>query len=161
MLDEFEWPRPDNDADERIVGNVRKHGCHIVGIMPDEERLGYAFSIGLFVNYGHPEIVIFGLDRRDAGNVINDIRDRVSRGQRYAAGDVGDQLLVGHKTCFADVPLQCYRDYLGTAIWFYAKSPRPFPCLQLVWPDRAGRFPWQAEFDPALRKYQPLLRGFS
>ncbi|MBV8922498.1 DUF4262 domain-containing protein [Bradyrhizobium sp.] len=143
MLDEFEWPRPDNDADERIVGNVRKHGCHIVGIMPDEERPGYAFSIGLFVNYGHPEIVIFGLDRRDAGNVINDIRDRVSRGQRYAAGDVGDQLLVGHKACFADVP------------------PRPFPCLQLVWPDRAGRFPWQAEFDPALRKYQPLLRGFS
>jgi hypothetical protein len=92
---------------------------------------------------------------------INDVRDRAAKGQRCAAGDVGDDLVPGHRFCFVDVPLACYDDYLGTAIRFYAKSPRPFPCLQLVWPHKEGRFPWQETFDPELKSWQPLMSSFS
>jgi|SRR5579864_2536632 len=161
MPDAFEWPKPSGKADETIIRNVRKHGCHIVGIMADDYGPAYAFSIGLFVNYGHPEIVVFGLDGRDAAAIINDIRDRAANGRRYAAGEVSDDILTGYKVCFIDVPLERYNDYLGTAIWFYRTSPRPFPCLQLVWPDRGGRFPWQEKFEPALKRFQPLLNSFS
>jgi hypothetical protein len=68
---------------------------------------------------------------------INDVRDRAARGQRYAAGDVGDDLVPGHRFCFVDVPLARYGDYLGMAIWFYAKSPRPFPACN--WCGRTRR----------------------
>jgi hypothetical protein len=50
MLDDFKWPEVEDDADELILRNVRKHGCHIVGIWDAEPR--YSFSIGLYFNYG-------------------------------------------------------------------------------------------------------------
>jgi hypothetical protein len=157
----FEWPKPEGEADETIFHNIRQHGCHIVGILRDEQGPQYAFSVGLFANYGHAEIVIFGLRSDTALTVINDIRDRAASGHKFAAGDVCDDILEGHKVCFCEVPLPAYDCYLGTAIWFYAKSPRPFPCLQMVWPDRYGRFPWDPGCVPEVKADQPLLRSFS
>ena len=104
---------------------------------------------------------MFGLHPDDQAGVINDVRDRVAAGRSYAAGDVCDDLLVDSRACFVEVPLQAYQDYLGTAIWFYAKSPRPFPCLQIVWPDLAGRFPWEVGGDERFKRSQPVLRSFS
>jgi hypothetical protein len=44
---------------------------------------------------------------------------------------------------------------LGWSRWFYGGDA--FPCLQIVWSDRDGRFPWQSGFDPALAGLQPDL----
>jgi hypothetical protein len=161
MLDSFEWPAPDDAADERMFHNVREHGCHLMSIAGDAEGPRYVFSIGLYLNYAHAELVMFGLDPGDAGAVINRVRDRAAAGRRYAAGDVSDDLLLDRKVCFVEVPLRAYGEYLGTAIWFYAKLPRPFPCLQIVWPDQEGRFPWEAGCDAWLKGYQPVLLPFS
>ncbi len=161
MPSKFEWPEPEEEADGILLGNIRKHGCHIMGIGGNKSNPDYAFSIGLFVNYGHAEIILFGLEGRRAASIINVVRDHVSSGKRYAAGDVANDVLVGQKVCFVEVPLQLYDKYLGTAIWFYAKSPRPFPCLQLVWPDRNGWFPWETGYDAGLKDYQPLLKSLS
>jgi hypothetical protein len=38
MLNKFEWPKAEEEVDEIIIRNVRKHGCHIVGIPTDEIR---------------------------------------------------------------------------------------------------------------------------
>ena len=89
------------------------------------------------------------------------MRDCAAEGQKFVAGDVCDDILADYKVCFVEVPLEAYRSYLGTAIWFYLKSPRPFPCLQIVWPDREGRFPWQTGYDADLKDLQPLLKSIS
>jgi hypothetical protein len=161
MQDHFQWPHAEDEGDETIIRNVRKHGCHIVGILPDERGPGYDFSVGLFLNYGHAELVIFGLEGRDAANVINDVRDRAAAGQKYVAGDVCDDLLIDTRVCFVEVPLQAYPPYFGTALWFYGTASRPFPILQIVWPDRHGHFPWETGYDASLKKYQPVLKPFS
>ena len=161
MFYKFEWPQPENEVDKIIIRNVREHGCHIVGINGDEKGPGYAFSIGLFVNYGQAEVVIFGFEGRVAARIINYVRDCAAEGQKFVAGDVCDDILADYKVCFVEVPLEAYRSYLGTAIWFYLKSPRPFPCLQIVWPDREGRFPWQTGYDADLKDLQPLLKSIS
>ena len=161
MLDTFEWPKPDGEADDRLFRNVREHGCQILRIAGDEQTPDYAFSIGLYLNYGQAELIMFGLDPNDASNIINDIRDRAATGRTCAAGDVCDDLFVDQKVCFMEVPLHAYSAYLGTAIWFYERLPRPFPCCQIVWPDREGLFPWETGCDTSLKKYQPVLRPFS
>ncbi len=161
MLDSFVWPTPDGLPDETLFRNVREHGCHIMGIGGDAQSTHYGFSIGLYLNYAHPELVLFGLDTGVACDIINGVRDRAAAGKTFAAGDVSDEFLVDCKVCFVEVPLSAYRAYLGTAIWFYAKLPRPFPCLQIVWPDKDGHFPWEAACDPELKAYQPVLRSFS
>lgn len=161
MLDSFNWPEPEGEPDEVLFRNVRENGCHLMGIAGDEQHPNCVFSIGLYLNYGQAELILFGLDPNDASAVINDVRDRVAAGRRYVAGDLCDDLLDDRKICFVEVPLQAYRAYLGTAIWFYANLPRPFPCLQIVWPDREGRFPWEVGCDPSLKRFQPVLRSFS
>lgn len=152
---------PDGEADEHLFRNVRERRCQILRIAGDEHAPNYAFSIGLYLNYGQAELIIFGLDPNDASIIINDIRDRTAMGRTYAAGDVCDDLFVDQKVCFIEMPLHAYSAYLGTAIWFYENLPRPFPCLQIVWPDREGRFPWETGYDDSLKKYQPVLRLFS
>ena len=64
--------------------------------------------------------------------MINTVRDEARSGKRYVDGDVSDEILVGLKVCFVEVHLEHYPEYLGTAMWFYRRSPRAFPCLQLV-----------------------------
>jgi Domain of unknown function (DUF4262) len=159
MLDDFKWPDVEGEADETIIRNVRKHGCHIVSIWDGNPQ--FAFAVGLFLNYGQAELVIFGLESADSASIINDVRDRAAAGRSYAAGDICDDILDDRQVAFAEVPLQAYVAYLGTAIWFYRKCRRPFPCLQIVWPDREGHFPWQTGYDAALKQYQPVLKSFS
>ena len=161
MLDSFAWPEPEGAPDERLLRNVREHGCHLMGIAAEAQVPAYVFSIGLYLNYAHAELVMFGLDPTDACAVINAVRDRAAAGRRYRAGDVCDDLPLERKVCFVEVPLEAYDSYLGTAIWFYAKLPQSFPCLQIVWPDDAGRFPWETGCDARLRDHQPVLRRFS
>jgi uncharacterized protein DUF4262 len=140
LHDKFVWPKPDHEADEIIFRNVRKHGCHIVGI--GDGNPAFDFSIGLYLNYGHPELIIFGLPSENACGIINDVRDHAAAGRRFTGGDISADLLQdGYKACFQQVPYDVYRDYLGTACWFYAPSWIAFPCLQIIWSDRNGRFP--------------------
>jgi hypothetical protein len=66
----------------------------------------------------------------------------VAAGKKFFDGSISDDLLdEGYKACFWQVPYDVYRDYLGTACWFYAPSCIAFPCLQIIWSDRNGRFP--------------------
>src|SRR3569623_2802888 len=102
MLDNFTWPTPDAPPDEILLRNVREHGCHLMGIAGDAQTPDYVFSLGLYLNYGHAELVMFGLEPNDACVDINTIRDRVAGGRSYAAGDVCDDLDLDRKVCFVD-----------------------------------------------------------
>ena len=46
-------------------------------------------------------------------------------------------------------------EFMLSSKWFY--RDRPFPAWQMVWPDQAGTFPWQAGFDESLAHVQPDL----
>jgi hypothetical protein len=38
------------------------YGWHVVKILEKHETPGWAFSVGLYKNFNHPEIVVFGLN---------------------------------------------------------------------------------------------------
>src|ERR1700761_5220874 len=156
MHADFKWPKPEHKADEIIIRNVREHGCHIVGV--GDGNPSFAYSIGLYLNYRHPELIIFGMRPDYAQSIINDVRDRAAAGHKFSDGDISDDFLEnGYKIAFWDVPLMAYPDYLGTALWFYWASG-PFPCLQIIWQDPNRRFPWEAECVPGVKADQPLLK---
>jgi hypothetical protein len=158
MQEQFEWPEPEQEADKVVLRNVRNRGCHIVGIPGANPP--FAFSIGLFLNFGHPELVIFGQSSENAQAIINLIRDRAASGHKFADGDISDDLLENdYKLGFWQVPFAAYPEYLGTAIWFYCKSRLAFPCLQIIWQDVDRRFPWEAECSSAVKEQQPLLKN--
>lgn len=55
---------------------------------------------------------------------------------------------------FRATPLRRQDQYLLFAKNIYAGA---FTSLQLIWPGAAGRFPWDAAFDPKFAKDQPAL----
>ncbi len=157
LLPGFRWRDPEDDHDRKLLDDVRKYGCHIVGVFPDDHGPGFCFSIGLYLNCLHPEIIVTGLRDHQAAAIINDIASRARKDHLFRDGDTSLELAVDLPVTFREVDLDFYPDYLGYAMWFYSSLPRPFPCLQLVWPDPQGRFPWEPGFEERFRALQPLL----
>jgi len=151
-------PQPEDDADRRLLDDVQTHGWHIVhvGVPAGEEAEGpdWSYSIGLFHGFGHPELIVVGLPWSTAEAIINELGSRIRAGARFVHGMRDSDVLENHDVRFVALRADVYRAYLGYAIWFYRGVE--FPTLQVVWPDRAGRFPW----DPACtlaESAQPIL----
>jgi hypothetical protein len=50
-----------------------------------------------------------------------------------------------------------YREHLGLALWFaYHRSlnPESFGCLQMLWPDKRGHFPFETGCEAKVRRIQ-------
>lgn len=144
-------------ADRKIIRDINTHGWHVMKVMPgrDEAGPGWAFSIGLFRSFGHSEVVLFGLGADAMHAIINIASAKVKEGSVFSDGAESGELLEGYRCAFRTVNKSWYRDVLGYAIWFHGGSE--FPALQIFWPDKRHRFPWDPAFEPNLMDSQPLL----
>lgn len=71
------------------------------------------------------------------------------------ADENSEAILVGYEVAVRRVDPSWYEDLFGQAIGFYHGRTPTF--LQLVWPDREGRFPWDEGVDAGCRESQPML----
>jgi Domain of unknown function (DUF4262) len=80
MHHEFEWPKPENKGEEDNLRHIREFGCSNISVAwgGNEKEPPFTYSVGLFANYNHPELILFGLN--NAGSIINEIRDHVVTG---------------------------------------------------------------------------------
>ena len=144
-----------DDAERKAVQDVLRHGLHVVKILPEGGTPGWAFSIGLWHNFGHPEVVVFGLDDSVAHGLLNEVARRVREGERFGDGTEAGDLLEGVRCVFRAMDPAWHRPFLGWMDWFYENEDTPV--LQCVWPDHDGRWPWEAGFRPDWVWAQPLL----
>src|SRR4051812_19071087 len=112
MISNFRWPKPESPPDEKLISNVQEYGCHIIRVFASESGPGFAYSIGMYLNYGQPEVIVFGISAEHAHVILNDICKHAARGERFVAGDRTDQFLQGFDVCFTEVPLEVYPEYL-------------------------------------------------
>jgi hypothetical protein len=138
-----------------VLQRREKHGWFVNKIAEDSSGPGFAYSFGLYEEFSHPEIIIFGLPEETMHRLINDVGSRVRSGAKFSAGDRSSDLLKGYTCAFGTVsPLQ-YRKICTCAVWFYGNNS--FPALQLFWPDKQNQLPWEAGFSEQLRDRQPDL----
>lgn len=148
-------PEPRDDSDRKVIHDVETHGWHVVNILPESETPGWAFTIGLEQSFSHAEIVVFGLDSELAHLLLNDLGEAIRAGQAFEPAHLYAGYLEGADLTFRPVQPSWYRPFLGTAIWF--NEGPSFSTLQLIWPDKSERFPWQDGFDPNWSWAQPML----
>lgn len=129
-----------DDTDDRIRENIREHGCHIIGVAGAPLDHAFAYSIGLVITHGQPEMLIGGLPMETMHATINDIQDRMAQGQRFADGDRVSGLFEGYEAVLRKVRKEAYADTLVWASRLHGNDD--FEALQIVWPDRGHRFPW-------------------
>jgi hypothetical protein len=145
----------EEDRERKLVSDIEEVGWHVIVVAEDDEGPSFAYSIGLFRTFGHPEIIIFGLDQEVMHQMINLIGEQVRHGHRFADGEAASGILEGYDVRFQYVARRHYPEHFGYAHWYYKGDD--FPALQCVWPDRHGRFPTDADYAEPLRARQPVL----
>ena len=141
--------------DARVREHIDRFGWHLVMIPPTPAATGWVHSIGLDERFGHPELIVFGNDFSVLSPLLNALGERIRGGARFAAGGELSGVLEGLALAFRSVASKWIEPFLGNAAWHYQREA--VPALQCFWPDALGRFPWQPEFEAALRADQPLL----
>jgi hypothetical protein len=138
-----------------IDADIKKYDLSLMFISEEEEDPCFTYSIGLYHSFKHPEVVVFGLDHELAGEIINDLARRIKAGERYEVGKEYAGLLEGYNCIFREAPKDCYHEYFGYATAFYKGVD--FPVLQLIWPDKENKWPWEIDFNHRWIWSQPLL----
>ena len=148
-------PEPECDADRKVLADIRDVGWHLVHVPEVGRTPGWAFTIGLFHSFGHPEILVFGLPRSAMLTLLGRLASNVREGERYLPGTTSERVLEGYECSFRPVHPRWFSPLLGYASWFYGDDG--FACVQCLWPDRDGNLPDAPDFEPELRGTQPLL----
>src|SRR5262249_7010696 len=106
-------------SDRKLVSDVRTYGWHVVLVPEDEEGPGFGFSIGFYHTLKHPEVLMFGLELPVTHRIINNIGADIRSGTVFESGKEYPDILEGYRCAFRTVPTRWYREYLGSARWFY------------------------------------------
>ena len=146
----------DRLAKERIIKDIKEFCCHLALLESDGYIPAFVYSIGLFKNFKHPEIITFGLTPNLMGSIINHAKDEIKKGVEFKSGINYEGFIEDYPIQFVEVDKEHYRDYLGYAGWFYDNSWE-FPVLQLIWPDKDKKWPWEESFNENWKFKQPLL----
>ena len=142
-------------AEEKCLSDIRDHGLHVLRVHGDDQWPEFAYSVGLYRNYQQAEVIILGLPLERAHAILNLIGDEARAGRRFAAGDVTDAVLNDYAVSFREVPSDHVKAHFGWALWYYGEEA--FPALQLVYPDRDRRWPWESGVSDSFRSRQPVL----
>ena len=116
----------------------------------------FSYSTGLFREFGHPEIMLCGLDSTTAMAILNEIGGMIKSGKRFLLDcDYTDLFDADVKCRFRVMHTSRYDEYVCFSLWFYEGNE--FPVWQCFWPDRFGYYPWEGQCDPEIKQLQPLL----
>ncbi|AZQ64016.1 DUF4262 domain-containing protein [Flammeovirga pectinis] len=146
----------DIETEQLITKNIKEHGYHLGVIDGDEYLPSFAFTIGLYKTYNHPEIIIFGLSKEVMQVALNTICQNIQKKTTYTTATDYSDILNKYPVQFVEVAKDNYFNYLDYCSYFYDNTPN-FPALQLVWTDKQGHFPWDKQFDEEWKFNQPLL----
>lgn len=116
--------------DEQSKSDIEKFGLSVIVIEATDYLPSFAYSIGLWQKFKHPEIICFGLRTQTLHTIINELADLVRNGQIFLAGKNYDNIFENSNSKFLNVDKRNLDDYFATAIDFY--NSKYFQELQLL-----------------------------
>jgi hypothetical protein len=144
-----------NELLETSKTNIEKFGLQVIIVKSTSYFPSFAYSIGLWQKFKHPEIICFGLPDDLGHAIINDVAEIIKTGEKISTGKTYFEIFKDSKAEFLSVAPNNIDDYFGVAIRHYETNS--FPALQLVWTDRNDKFPWEENFEEKFIYKQPLL----
>lgn len=141
----------DATTKQAILDHIEQYGCHLALLDATDYLPGFAYSIGLYKKFSHPELICFALQPNVLGAVLNHACDLIKAGETLVPGKRYAGFLERFDVQFIEVDKDFYPNYVGYGQWFY-DSTFDFPLYQLVWPDKQHRWPWDDDFNPAWKR---------
>jgi len=140
---------------ETFSADIDKFGFTVLMLGATDYLPSFAYTVGLWKNFKHPEIIAFGLSVENLQTLLNSVGELVKEGKVMEQNKSYEEFLRNGKTEFLKVDERNISDYFGYAMELY--NYENFPALQLVWTDRNNKFPWEADFEEEFLYRQPLL----
>ena len=97
--------------DQKLLNDVETYGWHVLKVFGDDTNPGFGYSVGLFKTFGHPEIIIIGLNLDLTHSIINNVGDDIRAGKVYESGKFYSELLEGFDCYFTSVGRLYYQEY--------------------------------------------------
>lgn len=145
-------------TDEELAADVAQHQWVVLKVNPPR-GVEYGYSVGLTRSFGHPELVVTGLDDDTMQELVNEIGEAIAGGATFRDGDVSGEFLEGYDVTFRAVPASLRASHFAYADRFYAGGE--LAVLQVIYPDDRRRWPWDAGVSAEFVKGQPVLKGDS
>jgi len=142
---------------ERTKLSIEKFGLQVITVMVSSTSYSqpFAYSIGLWETYKHPEIICFGLPKDLAHAIINDVAEFIKQGEKFETNKDYSEIFKASRAAFLSVDKRNIDDYFRVALEYYKN--KEFEALQLIWTDRNDKFPWEENFEEVILYKQPLL----
>jgi hypothetical protein len=148
-------PEPQDDAEQKAVDDIRQFGwhCMLVRARVDEPegpiwsdhaavQAAYeatsSYTLGLSHSFDHAELILVGA-WSGAQAILNRAGELIAGGEQFRRDAISRDVLEGYPVRFDAVDDRCRRELMTWTVW--ANFNRPFAALQVVLPDRKGRWP--------------------
>jgi uncharacterized protein DUF4262 len=125
----------------RISETIERSGVYLQFVPQPTALETCWYTIGL-TDRAHPELILFGLPPDISRPLLHTLAGDIIAGRRtFTAGERAEDVLDGHEVEFVAVTEP--DRHLPAAAQFYAGAGSAVAALQIVWPDRHHRWPWQ------------------
>lgn len=137
--------------------NIANSGFHITRASDHGhiQGMNFCYTTGLTKAFGHPEIVVFGLDLNTSQGLLLAAIDQIRNGVWFKQGPRYARIAEVYEVAFRTVPEPVAQDRFPMT---YLMQPgENISFLQLVWPDAQGLLPWENGADQEEVMKQPVL----
>src|SRR5262245_35818580 len=118
----------ESEAEQKLLADVAEYGWHVMKVLETEETPSWAYAIGLYKNFQHPEILVFGLDLDLMHHIVNAIGEDARRGKKFEANESYADLIEKYQCSLRSVKHKWHSMFLAFASWFYEGAD--YPVLQ-------------------------------
>ncbi len=145
--------------DDAIAASISRHGWHMIAVEAGEDEPAFVYTIGLCRSLQHPEIMLFGLAPRMSHAILSDLVMDLRAGKSYASTGAYSGLLETAQVAIRPVHSSRHITHMGYAVAYYRRlgERERLAAVQLFWPDKAGRFPFESGCDPPTVERQPRM----
>lgn len=139
-----------------LIKRVKEHGWQTTSVGADDNGdPAFSYTTGFWLTLEQPEVIVFDFPAKLSHDVFGQMIARAREGDHFAVGEPVKGILSNEVVYLLPVTRDARVEYLRSSEWFYKRAE--FPVLQLVWADRAGRFPWDSNCEESLVRLQPNL----
>ncbi len=122
-----------------VLDKVAKSGWAATAVAGDHDHSNFIYTSGLGATFDHPEVIIFGLERRLSYDILALIVSDLRTGKRYATPALYSDLLTAPMALRSVHPTQ-HMFYFADTLEFYRLrgSSAEFSAVQLFWGSPSG-----------------------
>ena len=140
---------------QRLISeNIRDLGIHVQPVFSTIGGPSFGYTVGLFKKLGY-ELLVVGLNPADIGPLLYHVYCEIEQGESLEEDKPDDRwanMPVVWKRCINPI---IHEEYTVQADIYWKTQ---VPVLQMIIPDRDGKFPWDRGYDSGrMNQVQPLL----